>query len=708
MNRKTIVTALTGLAMACLVSFAAMGAMITALDLPVAHMAHLHTAWIITALIGCAIFSFKKGWLPALLLAAAGIVYLWEYHYLSLPIRALITRLSWIYDSAYGWGILEFAGVNWRETSLDLILGAWGCLIALTTAGAVVGGRGQLLPLTLALLPFCSTVVVTNTPADAPYIFALILGIVLLLLPATVRQHSPGQGAKLTLMTALPVGLLLAILFAACPQDTYVNHSQEYLNNVVTWWQSGIFNFQGSSGPLQQTVSASGTTTNLRRVGPRPNSNAPVMEVTSSAGGTIYLRGQDYDTYTGTDWIAGASRNEEFSAMYPTGDIVTVKTRRPMNVIYLPYYPETEFLTGGKIRNDENLTEYFFPIYEVPEISKVLNFGSTITIGTVEIETEDVELEAGIGEGMTSEEIQEQLMLQRFTALPMETQQWAEDYVNRNLHIYKGNFPEYSIAAERIAGHVRQSALYNKNTPRMDGEDFARWFLEESDTGYCVHFATAAAVLLRSVGIPARYVTGYMATCAPHEATTVTANRAHAWVEYYEPRLRSWIPLEATPPDFTENETEPPTQTEPTESATDAPTEGETEAASRPQAPRPGASNTPKLDLKPLWTVLKWVTGIALAWALVLTQYRIRHKLAQQGSPNTLALRKWQSVDLLCRVTKQTPPEELEELAQKAKFSQYTLTDEELRAFDAWLAAEQAKPRPWYLGFVCKYMLALW
>ena len=486
MKREKIVTALTGFAMACLLSFAAMGAMATALDLPVAHPEHLHTAWIITALAGGILFSFKRGWIPALLMTLAGIAYLWEYHYLSLPIRALITRLSWIYDSAYGWGILEFVGVNWREAHLDLILGTWGCLIALTTAGAVVGGRGQLLPLTFALLPFCSTVVVTNTPVDAPYVFALVLGIILLLLPATVRRHSPAQGTKLTLMTALPVGLLLAILFAACPQDTYVNHSQEHLNEVVSWWQSGVFNFQGSSGPLQQTTGPSGTTTNLRRVGPRGNSNAPVMEVTSSAGGAIYLRGQDYDTYTGTDWIAGASRNEEFSGMYPTGDIVTVKTRRPMNVVYLPYYPETEFLTGGRINNTENLTEYLYPIYEVPESRKVLNFGGTISLGTVEIESEEVEPEAGIGDGITSEEIREQLMLQRFTALPIETQQWAEDYVNRNLHIYKGNFPEYSITAQRIAGHVRASALYDKNTPRMDGDDFARWFLEESDTGYCV------------------------------------------------------------------------------------------------------------------------------------------------------------------------------------------------------------------------------
>ena len=44
----------------------------------------------------------------------------------------------------------------------------------------------------------------------------------------------------------------------------------------------------------------------------------------------------------------------------------------------------------------------------------------------------------------------------------------------------------------------------------LDSEDFAIWFLTEADTGYCIHFATAAVVLLRAAGIPARYVDGYV------------------------------------------------------------------------------------------------------------------------------------------------------------------------------------------------------
>ena len=54
--------------------------------------------------------------------------------------------------------------------------------------------------------------------------------------------------------------------------------------------------------------------------------------------------------------------------------------------------------------------------------------------------------------------------------------------------------------AAAIADYVRQSASYDLMTDRMpaDQTDFAIWFLEEGTTGYCVHFATAATMLLLS------------------------------------------------------------------------------------------------------------------------------------------------------------------------------------------------------------------
>ena len=54
-------------------------------------------------------------------------------------------------------------------------------------------------------------------------------------------------------------------------------------------------------------------------------------------------------------------------------------------------------------------------------------------------------------------------------------------------------------AARAIAKYVSKSKTYSLDTPRApEGEDFALWFLRESDTGYCVHFTTATVLLLRA------------------------------------------------------------------------------------------------------------------------------------------------------------------------------------------------------------------
>ena len=68
-----------------------------------------------------------------------------------------------------------------------------------------------------------------------------------------------------------------------------------------------------------------------------------------------------------------------------------------------------------------------------------------------------------------------------------------------------------------------------------------------------MHFASAAALLLRELGVPARYVSGYMVNRALFEVAddtsahaTVTDYTAHAWVEVYLDYI-GWIPLEVTP-----------------------------------------------------------------------------------------------------------------------------------------------------------------
>lgn len=87
------------------------------------------------------------------------------------------------------------------------------------------------------------------------------------------------------------------------------------------------------------------------------------------------------------------------------------------------------------------------------------------------------------------------------------------------------------------------------------GEDLVEYFLYENKKGFCSHYASSAVLMLRSLGIPARYVEGYMAGSTDLKlgryekgflSVELTDENAHAWVEVYVPDF-GWTPVEMTP-----------------------------------------------------------------------------------------------------------------------------------------------------------------
>ncbi|MCX8130356.1 MAG: transglutaminase-like domain-containing protein [Clostridia bacterium] len=110
----------------------------------------------------------------------------------------------------------------------------------------------------------------------------------------------------------------------------------------------------------------------------------------------------------------------------------------------------------------------------------------------------------------------------------------------------KSNYDKVK-AIENYLSKTYAYTLTPKPTPR--NRDFVDHFLFESKEGYCTYFATAMAVMVRSIGIPARYVEGYI---LPPQPTTgniysVTNEQAHAWVEVYFEGF-GWVPFEPTAP----------------------------------------------------------------------------------------------------------------------------------------------------------------
>src|SRR5215213_9442354 len=103
-------------------------------------------------------------------------------------------------------------------------------------------------------------------------------------------------------------------------------------------------------------------------------------------------------------------------------------------------------------------------------------------------------------------------------------------------------------AAKAIESHLQRDYGYSLEM-KASGPDPLADFLFNVKAGHCEYFSTAMTVLLRTHGIAARVVNGFL----PGEynetagAYTVRQSDAHSWVEVYFPETRSWVTFDPTP-----------------------------------------------------------------------------------------------------------------------------------------------------------------
>ena len=98
-----------------------------------------------------------------------------------------------------------------------------------------------------------------------------------------------------------------------------------------------------------------------------------------------------------------------------------------------------------------------------------------------------------------------------------------------------------------------ETLTYDESVITYNGNnDFITYTLEQSKRGYSPHYATVATLMLRYLGVPARYVEGYFLSEEKAEAlkgqseVLLTEADAHAWTEIYLDGV-GWLPFEVTP-----------------------------------------------------------------------------------------------------------------------------------------------------------------
>lgn len=101
--------------------------------------------------------------------------------------------------------------------------------------------------------------------------------------------------------------------------------------------------------------------------------------------------------------------------------------------------------------------------------------------------------------------------------------------------------------ARAIAEYLMQNHRYSLEARRGSGDPVSNFLLDKR-AAHCEYFASAAAVLLRCVGVPSRYVVGYYAHESDDDGLVVRQRDAHAWTECYIDGV-GWVALDATPGD---------------------------------------------------------------------------------------------------------------------------------------------------------------
>lgn len=123
--------------------------------------------------------------------------------------------------------------------------------------------------------------------------------------------------------------------------------------------------------------------------------------------------------------------------------------------------------------------------------------------------------------------------------------------------IAQGNNVSTHDTVMAVIDYLKEACEYtlNPRAPRNTRLSALNAFLTDTKQGYCVQFATSAAMVLRQMGIPARYVEGYLINGLKYDKTPerlakyqtiVRDYNAHAWIEVYM-GAAGWKLYETTP-----------------------------------------------------------------------------------------------------------------------------------------------------------------
>jgi protein-glutamine gamma-glutamyltransferase len=338
------------------------------------------------------------------------------------------------------------------------------------------------------------------------------------------RMHDVVGPARTPVLRAvlLPVSsavVIGALVFLALPNSTHLGTRTDF--RYVGVDSAGSV---GSAGLQTRATSDPGAATlDLRMRGALSDAAVFAVSVTAPS----YWQGEIFDTFDGTNWTATTGSPSPTTLPAPTRtDAVHVLSAQPLDVVLAPGQAVAYDGPGRVAVNADGTSR--------------LTGAGTAAPWTYEVTSQTVTASAATLRSSTGSDPADQKWTAVETGLPSRVSTLAQQLTVSATTRYD--------AVSSIDDYVRSHETYDLNSPvPAAGVDAVDDFLFVSHRGFCEQFATAAVVMLRSVGIPARLVTGYS-----HGDLTAAAGErvmrgvdAHAWIQVWYPGI-GWIASDPT------------------------------------------------------------------------------------------------------------------------------------------------------------------
>jgi len=368
----------------------------------------------------------------------------------------------------------------------------------------------------------------------------------------TVAAFASGQGKTLTLSGVIAL-VLAAVIGLSFLLTGFVPHDTGLGSNLHK--QLHELHWEESNNPLPEG--------NLKDLGPYHPVDVPALEVTMQQWTPLYLRGFSAGRYTDSGWeplesetiAEGAADLYALQSEYflpatqvytasqeigaSTENFVTVKNIGACSAYaYLPYGVGD---VAGNVLTPEDLRwEGTYAPKEQQYSAQLYGIDGSYLLQADLKEATDAPYRRAEGTYRA-------WVYDNYVTIPQEVHDILTTYF-----VVDGEITTVQAKRE-ITKLLAEMITYEENVLTSTGQrDFLSYTLEVSKSGYSVHYATLATLMLRYCGIPARYVEGYVVTPSQAEALssgetlTLTDANAHAWAEYYLDGV-GWLPFDATP-----------------------------------------------------------------------------------------------------------------------------------------------------------------